>query len=133
MPVADIRNAAPGPAGQARVLYRAKGTDSWRETAWADVDPQQDFTHQFLLTGLHPKTRYQIRVESRASAGGRSGQTREGRFLTDPNPDDPARVVFTVSTGQSFGHQDRPDGYNIYTEMLMLQPSFFVHTCDIVY
>ena len=42
-------------------------------------------------------------------------------------------MVFTVSTGQAYGDQDRPDGYKIYEEMLKLDPSFFVHTGDIVY
>jgi alkaline phosphatase D len=38
-----------------------------------------------------------------------------------------------VSTGQGNDDQDRPDGFNIYPEMLKLAPGFFVHTGDIVY
>ncbi len=72
-------------------------------------------------------------METRKNASGSAGQTLEGSFRTAPKADDPARVVFTVSTGQAYNDQDRPDGYNIYPEMLKLDPSFFVHTGDIVY
>jgi phosphodiesterase/alkaline phosphatase D-like protein len=44
-----------------------------------------------------------------------------------------ARVVFTVSTGQMFSDQDRPDGFEIYPSMLKMNPDFFVHTGDILY
>ena len=48
--------------------------------------------------------------------------------------DDPARVVFAVSTGQGYPSQDMPGGgYKIYPEILKLDPNFFVHTGDIVY
>ncbi|NOX56111.1 MAG: alkaline phosphatase [Planctomycetes bacterium] len=131
--VADIRHAAPGSAGQVRVRYRPEGANRWEQTEWADVNPERDFTHQFELTGLRPNTRYEVQVEGRRSANAELGQVRIGRFRTAPAPDQPARVVFTVSTGQGFGDQDRPDGFNIYPEMLKLDPSFFVHTGDIVY
>ncbi len=129
--VSSLRDAVPGTAGEVRVLYQRQGVDDWRETDWHDVDPQWDFTHQFKLTGLQQQARYALRVESRS--GGEAGQTINGEFRTAPAVDDPARVVFTVSTGQAFRDKDLPEGYKIYAPMLALDPSFFVHTGDIVY
>lgn len=133
MTVADIRHAVPGTTGQVRVAYRKASADQWRTTPWQDVDPQRDFTRQILLDHLQPHCQYSLRVECRQGPEGPPGQTLEGRFRTAPAATQAARVVFTVSTGQGYGSQDRPDGYNIYPEMLKLDPSFFVHTGDIVY
>jgi len=129
--VADIRNAAPGALGEVRVAYRAGDDKPWSTTDWHAVDPDRDFTHQFLLQGLQPRTRYVARVESRAGAA--QGPPAEGGFMTAPSPNELARVVFTVSTGQDFPDKDRPDGFKIYPAMRRLDPSFFVHTGDIVY
>jgi len=131
--VADIADAVPGTAGETRVRYRAKGTEIWQQTDWQAVDPQRDFTRQFLLTGLTPGTRYEVCVDSRADADAAAGQTLDGGFQTAPAIDQPARIVFTVSTGQGYWSQDCPTGYKIYGAMLDLDPSFFVHTGDIVY
>lgn len=132
MTVADIRNAAPGAPGEVRVLYRPPGGGDWRETPWKPVDADRDFTRQFTLAGLKPNVEYAVRVEARGRSG-KPGQPLDGRFYTAPAPDDAARVVFTVSTGQAYGSRDRKDGYEIYRSMLALRPSFFVHTGDIVY
>ncbi len=129
--VADIRDAAPGTAGQVRVYYRPVGASEWTITGWRDVDAERDFTAQIQLTELAPATRYEVRVLSRS--GDVPGQTLAGRFQTAPAPNKPDRVVFTVSTGQAFGDQDHDGGYYIYPAMLKLDPSFFVHTGDIVY
>jgi alkaline phosphatase D len=130
--VADIRDAVPGAPGEVRVLYKPADAAAWQETPWQAVDPERDFTAHFPLTGLKPKTPYALKVESR-DPGGAAGQTIEGRFHTAPTAEEPARVVFTVVTGTAFPDKDRPDGYNIYPEMLKLAPDFFVHTGDIVY
>ena len=131
--VNDIRDAVPGTSGEVRVLTKTASAREWQFTAWKPVDRERDFTCQFLLEGLMPNTRYALRVESRAGPDGPLGQTLEGRFRTAPAADDPARVLFTVSTGQAYPDRDRPDGYKIYPQMLKLDPSFFVHTGDIVY
>lgn len=131
--VADIRDAAPGASGQIRVFYKPADDKAWLETAWCDVDPDRDFTRQTLLTDLKPDTRYAVRVETRKAPGASPGQTLDGGFRTASDPSTPIRVVFTVSTGQGYGSQDRTDGYRIYPEMQKLNPSFFVHTGDIVY
>jgi len=138
MTVSDVRDAAPGTAGQVRIRYSTTDRDRLSQTAWADVDAKRDFTHQFQLEDLTPNTRYRLLVECRAREG-RSGEGQtpshslSGGFVTAPAPDDPARVVFTVSTGQIYGSRDCPEGYKIYPSMQKLDPSFFVHTGDIVY
>ena len=134
MSAADIRYAAPGVSGETRVLYGlARGeTSEWQETEWGAVDPSADFTRQIKLTELKPNTRYRVRVETR-SPDGSAGQTLEGGFLTAADPGTPAEVVFAVSTGQMFADQDCPAGFKIYRSILKQDPSFFVHTGDIVY
>ena len=133
MTVADIREAVPGAAGEVRVMYKTAGQNDWAATDWKPVEAERDFTRQFVLAGLKPGSEYLVRVESRKSESVSAGQSLDGRFQTAPDEDQPARVVFTVSTGQGYGSQDREDGYKIYPSMLKLNPSFFVHTGDIVY
>ncbi len=130
--VGDIFEAAPGTDGDVRVAYRVQGSRDWTYTDWKAVDGLRDFTAQYLLTNLKSNTRYDVNVESRSIAG-TIGQSRDGTFRTAPAQKSSDRVVFTVSTGQGNDDQDRPDGFNIYPEMLKLDPHFFVHTGDIVY
>ncbi len=127
----DVRGAVPGAPGEVRVGTRVAGTSEWAWTPWQAVDPERDFTRQFELTGLEPATRYELRSESRADAG--PGSAIEGGFRTAPRPDEPARVVFTVSTCQKFNKRDAEDGFKIYPSMRTLDPDFFVHTGDMVY
>ncbi len=132
--VETIEGAVPGATGEVRVLYKQQDASDWQSTKWDAVDPERDFTRQFRLTHLEPDARYVVRVEARTSNGKAQGQTLEGGFRTAPSPDQPARVVFTVSTGQAYKDQDIPDtGFRIYPTMLGLDPNFFVHTGDIVY
>ena len=131
--VADIRDAAPGVEGEVRVLYKLADGKTWRKTEWQAVAAARDFTRQFTLTGLRPGSRYALRVESRAKGGGAAGRSLDGRFMTAPPADRAARVVFAVSTGQGYGSRDCEGGYKIYARILKLDPSFFVHTGDIVY
>ena len=129
-----IEGAVPGSQGEVRVRYRLEDDAAWQSTACTPVDPERDFTRQVVLTGLEPDTVYQVRVEARSVEGGKTGQALEGRFRTAPRPDQPARVVFTVSTGQAYPDLDMPgEGFKIYPAMRALDPHFFVHTGDIVY
>lgn len=129
----DLREAVPGAAGQCRVRYRPAGEQAWKATAWEEVDAERDHTRQFLLRDLLAGTEYEIRVEGRVAEDAEVATMLEGRFRTAPLPDKPARVVFTVTTGQGNDDQDRPDGFQIYPSMLRLDPDFFVHTGDILY
>ncbi len=137
-----IEGAVPGAPGNVRVLYKmapiasceARYGGDWKATNWQVVDPKRDYTHQFKLTNLKPNAKYQVRVEAIASAGAKKGQVVDGRFRTAPPANQAERVAFTVSTGQAYPDQDAPGGgFKIYPAMLKLDPSFFVHTGDIVY
>lgn len=131
--IETIEGAVPGAPGEVRVRYRSKDRAEWQATGWQPVDPQRDFTRQFLLRGLQPSTVYELRVDSRSSDAAQPGQTLDGRFRTAPVSDRPARVLFTVSTGQAYPDRDTTDGFKIYPSMLKLDPDFFVHTGDILY
>ena len=139
-----IEGAVPGAPGKVRVLYKIEGASDWKSTNWKAVDPQRDYTGQFKLTDLKPNAKYQVRVEAGTSTGGKTrrggarrspeGQVVAGRFRTAPRANQPQRVVFMVSTGQAYPDQDVPGGgFKIYPAMLKLDPSFFVHTGDILY
>jgi len=131
--IQTIEGAVPGVPGKVRLMYKMEGDSNWKTTNWNNVDPKRDYTHQFKLTNLKPNARYQVRAEGKA-IGGTKGQLVNGRFKTAPRADKSERVVFTVTTGQAYPDQDAAGGgYNIYPAMLKLDPSFFVHTGDILY
>ncbi|MBI4558389.1 MAG: alkaline phosphatase D family protein [Candidatus Hydrogenedentes bacterium] len=114
-------------------MYRPDDADNWKKTSWTPVKPGRDFTCQISLKRLKPGTRYQLRVETR-SPNRAAGETLEGSLGTAPRKDAPAPVVFTVTTGQEYLHQDAPQGgFLMYDAMLKLRPDFFVHTGDILY
>jgi len=119
----------PGATGEVRLTVKEEAGDGVI-TRTAGVDPRRDFTHQFVLTGLKPATAYQVSV----TPGDAEDRSVRGRFTTAAAPDRAARVVFTVTTGHKFKTIDDPGrGQKIYPAMLALEPSFFVHTGDIVY
>lgn len=129
-----IEGAVPGVQGEVRILYRPTQQTSWQSTAWLEVEPERDFTKQLRLVDLSPSTKYELKVEARAPGSQQVASTLDGRFKTAPLPDDPARVVFAVTTGQAYPHQDAPGGgFKMYPSIVELDPSFFVHTGDIVY
>ncbi|MCA9013130.1 MAG: hypothetical protein KDB01_25440 [Planctomycetaceae bacterium] len=130
--IGDIRLAVPGTDGDVRVLYKPRSATDWNMTSWEPVDSLGDFTRQLTLSGLQPDTRYDVRVESRTPEH-HAGQTLDGEFQTAPIAECASRIVFTVSTCHGDNDQDRPDGFNIFPEMLKLDPDFYVHAGDIVY
>lgn len=130
--VRDLRHAVPGVDGDVRVRFRPRGKDEWTSSPWMAVDPLHDFTRQVPLAQLTADTHYEIVVDSRG-VDKAAGDELTGSFRTAPTADAPARVVFTVSTGQGNDDQDSPDGFKIYPAMSRLAPSFFVHTGDIIY
>ena len=104
--VDDLREGVPGAAGSCRVRYRPAGQQEWMATSWEAVDPDRDFTRQFSLEDLKPHTSYELFVEGRANEDTAQSAQLSGKFRTAPLPDAPARVVFTVSTGQGNDDQD---------------------------
>jgi alkaline phosphatase D len=129
----SIRGAAPGAAGESRILFRREGTEDWTETAWGKVDPSRDFTRTIRLTDLTPGTRYELIAEARPLGGDVASSRVEGRFRTAPAPADSSVVRFCVMTCQQYEDRDRPDGFAIYPAMLGLGPDFFINTGDAVY
>jgi alkaline phosphatase D len=132
--IETIEGAVPGAAGEVRARYRLSGEGDWRVTGWHEVDPDADFIAHIELSGLDAGQRYELEVDARPAAEAEITSTIVGGFKTAPAPDDPARVVFTVTTGTSYPDQDAPEGgFKMYHQMLKLDPSFFVHTGDIIY
>ena len=130
----EMHGAVPGLPGQVRLSYSEKTNPSGVVVSdWMPVDNDRDYTHQFKLTGLKPKTEYTYKVESRANTKSTQGASVEGRFATAPDADDPVRVMFTVVTGQKYQNRDREEGHQIFSVMAEMKPDFFVHTGDIVY
>ena len=133
--LAEMEGSVPGAPGFVRVVWWAEqAPDVKRETPWAAVDAQADFTRQFPLGGLAPATQYALRAEGRATADGPAACSVEGRFRTAPAPETAAPVRFVVVTCQDYPRRDDPkNGHKIYDAMLELDPDFFVHTGDIEY
>ena len=131
----EMEGAAPGAAGEVRLVYWIAGAPEDRVTTpWRPVDAERDFTWQFRLPSLVPGTVYRIAVEGREEDGNALCCRMEGRFGTAPPAASPAAVSFCVITGQDYHRRDDPErGHRIYGHMLALEPDFLVHTGDTVY
>jgi alkaline phosphatase D len=128
----DADYSLPGMAGEVRLVYRpADASEVPARTGWAKVDPEKDYTCRFEVAGLQPATDYTFTLEARNADRERR---LTGGFRTAPRPDRPAKVRFTVVTGQKWKTIDEPGkGQKIYQSMLRLNPDFLVHTGDVVY
>ncbi len=132
--VHDREGACPGAPGQVRVVYGAsQDFDGAAATDWAAVDPQRDYTRQFLLRDLRPGTRYYLRVEARDSATAPVTATLTGSFRTPPPADQFDDVRFGVITGQAYWDLDDKQGFHIYPAMARAGVDFIVPTGDTVY
>ncbi len=127
--------AVPGVKGQVRLTYRpAESNNQKKSTAWQWVLHDMDFTLQTKLEGLLPGIKYSITAEGRGSQNGKVTCKVEGGFKTAALAGTPAKIRFTVVTGQEYRRRDDPEnGHKIYPQMLGFGPDFFVHTGDIVY
>jgi len=134
--VGDLVDAVPPAPGLIRLVYggRGLGGPDPIATGWAPADASRDCTFQFQLQDLEPNTGYFVRSETRA-LGGTEVTSRVGAtFRTAAPAEEPQRIVFTVVTGQGFHRRDVPtEGHQIYGHMAGLEPTFFVHTGDVVY
>lgn len=130
----DMEAALPGRGGEMRLIYWPDGeTEQQTALDWVPVDAAKDYTRQFRLDNLLPATAYRFRVEGRAASASQINALVENSFRTAPAPTAADRVVFTVVTGQMWNTRDSQKGQKIYPSMSRLDPSFFVHTGDIVY
>ena len=137
IPTSEWEGSAEGAEGQVRILYSPSADLSkGKTTAWTAVDPGADYTHQFILDGLVPNTRYHLVVEGRSKRGGSVTKSARGGFQTPADPGDLQDVMFTVSSCQMYSHRDHRLGYKIYESMLRAFakiPDFMVRAGDSVY
>ncbi|MDX1284986.1 MAG: hypothetical protein R3182_08245, partial [Draconibacterium sp.] len=129
----NIQGAAPGSVGKARLKYRIKGGEKWKETKWQTVDIDADFVTQFMLTDLSAGEEYEILVEASPLKGKNVSASIEGNFKTAPTKSFTEEINFIVTTCTSYPDVDSETGYKLYPSSLNLDPEFFVHTGDIVY
>jgi len=127
-----IEGAVPGAKGIVRVRYKPEGDTEFKATPWERVDPKADYTQQFRLADLQPRTQYVVEIDYGASRV-QKPMTLAGTFRTAPAADTVTPVTFTVITGQRYPDRDSDDGFKIYGQMQKLDPDFFVHPGDILY
>ena len=130
----DLEGSVPGAPGRVRLRY-GTGDDlaGARQTGWADVLAEDDFTHKFHLKDLKPSTVYTYSAETSGPGGSPLHLPLRGRFKTAPPPEEYGEVTFTVITGQAYRDVDDDEGFLIYDSMLQLHPDFIVPTGDTVY
>ena len=129
----DMIDSAVGAPGEVRVIYAEKGADP-SFTKWEAVDPKEDFTRRFRLTGLSAGARYSVRVEGRPAGASAATVSRRGGFRVTPSAETAATVSFTVVTGQDYDRRDdHANGHKIFRVMRRMKPDFLVHTGDVVY
>lgn len=134
VPVEQIEGACPGKAGRVRLRYSLKADLSDATTTpWAEVGADDDFIHQFQLTGLKPGSTYHYTSEAAVSGSETVAHHLEGRFHTAPAATVPGAFRFCVMTCQGYTDRDHPDGHPIYPAMLALDPKFVTMTGDLVY
>ena len=131
----EMEGATPGTTGEVRIFYKPKGGVSEpKSIMWKSLQVEKDFTMQFQLNDLLPGVEYSIITEGRAIGSNEASCVVKGSFVTAPSIEDPAKVSFTVVTGQDYPRRDDfENGHKIYPLMQSLNPSFFVHTGDIEY
>ncbi len=131
----EMEGATPGILGEVRIFYEPNNKVSERkDVMWKSVQEEKDFTMQFQLNDLFPGVEYSIIAEGRTVGSNEVSCVVEGSFVTAPSIEDPAKVSFTVVTGQEYHRRDdNENGHKIYPLMQNLNPSFFVHTGDIEY
>jgi alkaline phosphatase D len=127
----EMVDAVEGASGYVRVRCQSDGGQ--KVFVGGPVQTGSDYATQLLLDELTPNTRYSLTVEASETSDSEMSAMVETHFATAPAKSKPARVIFTVVTGSRWKTMDHADGHNIYVAMKALNPSFFVHTGDIVY
>jgi len=134
IPPEQYEGAMPGAPGRVRLRWGTKPDFSDAEkSAWADVNADTDFTHQFQLQNLRPATTYFLRVEVRDPDGNSGAGSETGSFTTPAPAAQWQDTRFTMTTCQMYYHRDDPRGFRIYPAMLRLRPNFFIQSGDNVY
>jgi alkaline phosphatase D len=132
--VADREGEATGAAGQVRVSHSTdKELSDAKTTDWITVNAENDFVHQFRLSGLKPATRYYVKVEARDAADSPVTATLTGSFGTPAAVGQWQDVSFGVITGQAYWDLDDRNGFHMYPAMQKLGIDFLIPTGDTVY
>jgi alkaline phosphatase D len=134
--LAEMEGSVAGAPGEVRLQWWPRGGVGLRlSTDWAPVNPERDFTHQFLvLDQLRAQTEYLILVEGRPLGAEEAECNLIASFRTAPEEEASAPATFTVITGQEYARRDdKLGGHQIFAHMQVLNPDFFVHTGDVVY
>lgn len=134
VPAEQIEGACPGSSGRVRLRFGPSADLSDAvETEWIDVGEENDYIHQFLLSGLRPDCIYHYEAQAAPSGSSRPSGVFTGKFSTAPAPDAPSDLRFCVMTCQGYHDRGHPDGHPIYPSMLALDPRFVTLTGDLVY
>ena len=135
-PGADVNRfegACPGGDGYIRLIVEAASGRSRKKTSsWMDVNPEQDFTYQFRVSGLEPSTVYRYVVETRGDSK-RVDSPVGGRFRTAPAESVAVPIHFALTSCQKYSETDRPDGFHMYEALAKVNADFFVSCGDNVY
>jgi alkaline phosphatase D len=130
--LADLQGACPGAAGRLRLRYgTSEDLRDARTTEWRDAVPRSDFSTQFRLAELRPRTVYHYAAETEGQGGAHT--PLRGQFRTAPAADDDAPVTFAALSCSVYRDLDHPQGYHVYAAMARLRPDFFIHTGDNIY
>jgi alkaline phosphatase D len=129
-----FEGSCPGGDGYVRLIVEPV-TGRGRKNAfdWVEVNPDQDYTHQFRVSGLQAATEYRYAVETREARGKREDAPLTGQFRTAPVAASDAPIYFALTSCQKYSQTDRPDGFHIYESLERLKPDFFVSCGDNVY
>ena len=134
IPADRYEGAMPGAPGQVRIIWSNNPELTAPQiSGWTDVDSQRDFTHQFSLTNLRPRTKYWLQVEARNADDTSRTKSAVGSFSTSADRGTWQDVTFTVTTCQQYYERDDPRGFKIYPAMAALRPDFFAAAGDNVY
>ncbi|MEX0715035.1 MAG: alkaline phosphatase D family protein [Planctomycetaceae bacterium] len=137
--VDDRVGAVPGIRGRVRVSWgTAEDLSNAQATDWVTLknSDDNDFIHQFRLSGLKPATKYYLKVEARphpSDGGDEITASLTGSFATPAENDQWQDVKFGVITGQNYWRTDHKDGFEIYPAMRKMEIDFLVPTGDTVY
>ncbi len=124
----------PGIRGQVRLSYWEAGAkDAVKTTDWQDAVAEKDFVVQFHISGLKSGCTYEYHVDGMIKDR-RASCSITGVFQTAPLLSESVPIRFIVVTGQAVRSIDSGrQGHVSYQLMKDFDPTFFVHTGDIVY
>lgn len=132
--VGHFEGACPGGTGYMRLLVEPVAIRGRKHTSdWVEVNPDNDYSYQFRITGLEPASLYRYTVETREAKGRRADAPLGGSFRTAPPASLDAPIHFALTSCQKYSETDRPDGFHMYESLRKVKADFFVSCGDNVY